>query len=172
VFNLKLFIDGSVDTKTRIGFGAYLAVDEAGLSLNDLNAKVAVKRFDNTSSTTLELQTLLWAINDVLLLHSETAVQFVIYTDSQNIVGLLARRNKLEQEDYCANSGKRLNNASLYQQFFMVLDQCNCQIIKLAGHKPKNLKDDLDRVFALVDKAARSSLRKYNRATFESITLK
>lgn len=169
MFNLKLFIDGSVDTKTRIGFGAYLVVNDTALPLADLKTKVSVKRFENTSSTTLELQTLLWALDEVLVLYSATATQVEIYTDSQNIVGLLERRNKLEQQDYRANKGKRLNNARLYQQFFNLIDQCNCEVIKIAGHKPKHLKTDLDRVFALVDRASRSSLREFNRSVLDVI---
>jgi len=53
-----LLTDGSVDTKTRIGFGAYLVINGMDSSLADLKTKVKVKKFENTSSTTLELQNL------------------------------------------------------------------------------------------------------------------
>lgn len=158
-----LFTDGSVDTKTRVGFGAYLAVKDMELPLVDLKAKVKVKQFENTSSTKLELQALLWAMDDALLLSPEKPIRVFIYSDSQNIVGLLARRSGLEQRDYYASNGKLLNNAELYQQFFKAIDQCNCQIIKVDGHKPQDIKNNVDRVFALVDKASRSALREFNR---------
>lgn len=158
-----LFTDGSVDTKTRVGFGAYLAVKDMELPLVDLKAKVKVKQFENTSSTKLELQALLWAMDDALLLNPEKLMRVAIYSDSQNIVGLLARRSGLEQRDYYASNGKLLNNAELYQQFFKAIDQCNCQIIKVDGHKPQDIKNNVDRVFALVDKASRSALREFNR---------
>lgn len=160
--NLILFTDGSVDTKTRIGFGAYLAVSDIELPLADLNAQVKVKQFENTSSTKLELQTLLWAMDDALLVSAEKTLQITIYSDSQNIVGLPARRSGLEQRDYFASNGKRLSNAELYQQFFKALDQCNCQISKVEGHKPQHAKNTIDRVFALVDKTSRSALREFN----------
>jgi ribonuclease HI len=163
VFDLMLFTDGSVDTKTRIGFGAYLAVKDMELPLVDLKAKVKVKQFENTSSTKLELQTLLWAMDDALLLNIEKSMQVAIYSDSQNIVGLPARRSALEQRKYYASTGKLLNNAELYQQFFKAIDQCNCQIIKVGGHKPQHLKNTVDSVFTLVDKASRSALREFNR---------
>jgi ribonuclease HI len=50
-----LFTDGSVDTKTRSGFGAYLAVKNIELPLVDLKSHVKIKQFENTSSTTLKL---------------------------------------------------------------------------------------------------------------------
>ena len=163
MFDLILFADGSVDTKTRIGFGAYLAVNDITQPITALKAKVKVKQFENTSSTTLELQTLLWAVGDVILLSEQRKMQIVIYSDSQNIVGLLARRSGLERRGYLTNNGKRLNNAELYQQFFNMMDRCNCQIIKVDGHNPQHLKSNVDRVFASVDKAARSALRNFNK---------
>jgi len=60
-----LFTDGSVNTQSNIGYGAYLAVSERGLSLNSVRTSVKVRRFEHTSSTKLELQTLLWALNDI-----------------------------------------------------------------------------------------------------------
>lgn len=158
-----LFTDGSIDAKTRIGFGAYLAVNGMGASLADLKSKVKLKKFENTSSTTLELQTLLWTMDDAFLLPTEKTMTIVVYSDSQNIVGLLARRSGLEERDYFASNGNRLNNAELYRQFFKAIDQCNCQIIKVDGHKPRQGKNDIDRIFSLVDKASRFALREFNR---------
>ena len=62
---LMIFTDGSVNTQSNIGYGAYLAVSERGLSLDSLRARVKVRRFENTSSTKLELQTLLWALRGI-----------------------------------------------------------------------------------------------------------
>ena len=55
-----LFTDGSVSPKSHIGYGAYLAVSETDLSLPALKRRVKIRVFKNTSSTKLELQTLLW----------------------------------------------------------------------------------------------------------------
>ena len=162
LYDLMLFSDGSVDAKTRIGFGAYLAINNMESSLADLKSKVKVKQFENTSSTTLELQASLWAMDDAFLLTAEKAIRVAIYSDSQNIVGLSARRSGLEEREYCASNGKRLSNAELYRQFFKAMDQCNCQIIKVDGHKPHQDKNDIDRIFAVVDKASRSALREFN----------
>lgn len=158
---LILFTDGSVNTKTRIGFGAYLAVTDLDSPVIDLTTKIKVKKVTNTSSTKLELQTLLWAINDAALTSETEIADIVIYTDSQNIVGLPARRSGLEQRGYYSGNGRRLNNTELYQQFYAMMEHYNYQIIKVAGHKPKQTKNTVDKLFSLVDNASRSALRAY-----------
>jgi ribonuclease HI len=157
-----LFTDGSVDSKTHIGYGAYLIVSNLELPLDVQKANVKIKRFDNTSSTKLELQTLLWALNEIALLNPTKKTNVVAYTDSQNSVSLPERRAKLEQQNYVANSGKRLNNADLYQDFFRLMDQFNCQLVKVKGHKIKQAKDQVDQIFELVDRASRAALSNKN----------
>ena len=59
---LLLFIDGSV--KENIGYGAYLSVPEHKLHLMPMETNVQLKRFEKTSSTKLELQTLIWSLEE------------------------------------------------------------------------------------------------------------
>lgn len=159
--NLILFTDGSVDTKTKIGFGAYLVVENVETPAVDLIAKAKTKKFENTSSTLLEMQALLWAIDDGVSSNKEKTIKLIIYTDSQGILGLLTRRKKLEQRDYYTNSGKRLKNATIYQDFYNIIDRYDCLIIKVDGHKPIHEKNDIDKIFTLVDKASRLTLRSF-----------
>ena len=156
---LMLLTDGSVDTQSNIGYGAYLAVSERGLSLDSLRTRVKVRRFEHTSSTKLELQTLLWALNDI----QASGRKVIVYTDSQNIMGLQGRRDRFEQNDYRSKKNKRLNNYELYQEFYRMTDQLDCEFIKVRGHKVSNQKDDIDRFFTLVDRASRKALRRDNR---------
>lgn len=156
VDKLIIFTDGSANTKLKIGYGAYLAVSEPELSLDALKKQVKVKRFEHTSSTKLELQTLLWVLSDIFA----SGNKVIIYTDSQNIMGLPKRRERLEKNNYCSKKNRRINNYELYQQFYKITDQINCEFIKVHGHKISNKKDDIDRLFTLVDKASRSALRK------------
>jgi len=156
---LILLTDGSVNTQSNIGYGAYLAVSERGLSLDSLRTRVKVRRFEHTSSTKLELQTLLWALSDIQAL----GIKVIVYTDSQNIMRLQRRRDRFEQNDYRSKKNKRLNNYELYQEFYRMIDHMDCELVKVRGHQVSNQKDDIDRLFALVDKAARSALRGDNR---------
>ena len=156
---LMLLTDGSVNTHSNIGYGAYLFVPERGLSLDSLRTCVKVRRFDHTSSTKLELQTLLWALSDIQALGSKV----IVYTDSQNIMGLQRRRDRLEQNYYRSKKNKRLNNFELYQEFYRMMDQLDCEFVKVRGHQVSNQKDDIDRLFTLVDRASRNALRGDNR---------
>jgi ribonuclease HI len=156
---LMLFTDGSVNTHSKIGYGAYLAVSERGLSLDSLRPRVKVRRFEHTSSTKLELQTLLWALSNIQALGSRV----IVYTDSQNIMGLQGRRDRFEQNDYRSKKNKRLKNYELYQEFYRMTDQLDCEFVKVRGHRVSNQKNDMDKLFTLVDKASRSALRGDNR---------
>jgi ribonuclease HI len=149
-----------VNTHSNIGYGAYLAVSERGLPLDSLRSRVKVRRFEHTSSTKLELQTLLWALSDIQALGSR---RVIVYTDSQNIMGLQGRRDRFEQNDYRSKKNKRLKNYELYQEFYRMTDQLDCEFVKVRGHRVSNQKDDIDRLFTLVDKASRNALRGNNR---------
>lgn len=154
--NLNLFTDASVNPQLKIGYGAYLAVPGETPSLASLQAEVNVKKFDATSSTRLELQTVLWALTDVQPLGNRIRV----YTDSQNIVGLPARQDRLEKNAYLTKKNTRIRNGDLYKKFYTLMDQLDCEFIKIKGHAASSQKDELDRLFTLVDRASRQALRK------------
>lgn len=151
--DLILFTDGSVNTQSKIGFGAYLVVHD--LSLDPSQADIQLKSFEQTSSTKLELQTLLWALREI----QTSAKSVTVYTDSQNIVGLPGRRERLEQNNYYSKNGKRLKNYELYQDFFYLVAQVNCVFVKVRGHLKSYQKDRIDCFFTLVDRASREALR-------------
>jgi len=150
--SLNLFCDGSVNPQKKIGFGAYFIYDE---SLKTQDIKTI--KFENTSSTKLELEVLIWALCDKRILNKNIN----IYTDCQNILGLANRREKLERNFYKSSTGKEIKNKELYKVFFELCDKFNCKFIKVKGHKPSNEKDDIDKLFNLVDKASRKALREY-----------
>ena len=152
---LMLLTDGSVNTQSKIGYGAYLSVSERGLSLDSLRESVKVRRFEHTSSTKLELQTLLWALRDIQAFGGKV----VVFTDSQNIMGLPGRRERFEQSNYRSKKNRLLNNYELYQEFYRITDQLKCRFVKVHGHQASNQKDDIDRLFTLVDRASRNALR-------------
>ena len=145
----KLFTDGSVNPQKRVGFGAYMTVSNK----NEVS-QIAVKKFENTSSTQLELQTLLWALESI-----EITTELSVYTDCQNILGLPSRRKGLEQRNFHSKTGKALKHSQLYKKFFKLIDQYPCKFIKVKGHKKSFLKDETDTLFTLVDKASRDTLR-------------
>lgn len=152
---LILFTDGSVNTRSKIGYGAYLAVFDRDLALESLRKNIKVQRFENTSSTKLELQTLLWALNDIQAL----GCKVVVHTDSQNIIGLPGRRERLEKNEYRSKNNKLLNNYELYEEFYKISDQIDFELVKVRGHQVTSQKNEIDKLFTLVDRASRNALR-------------
>ena len=97
---LYVFTDGSVNTKTKTGYGAFLLTFDLNAPIDSLKNTIKVKRFEQTSSTKLELQTLLWSMNEALLMTDESDFTVTFYSDSQNIISLLSRRDRLEKNNY------------------------------------------------------------------------
>lgn len=154
--DLLLFTDGSVNTKSNFGYGALLAVSDPGMSDLELNKLVKIKRIEQTSSTKLELQTLLWALSELPGFKGK----ITLYTDSQNVLGLPGRRERLEKNDFYSKQNRRITHWELYQDFYRLTDELNIEIRKVSGHKRTSVKDNIDRLFTIVDRAARNAVRK------------
>lgn len=152
-----VFCDGSAHAPTGFGCGAYLITGDITLPISTLAEGVKTRPFAQTSSTRLELQTLLHALSELRSGISKVTV----FTDSQNIVGLPGRREKLERQQFCSKQGKPLSNSDLYQAFFMALDIRPIELIKVKGHSRGQDKTAVERIFALVDQAARRECRAY-----------
>lgn len=150
-----LLTDGSVNPTSKVGYGAYLALNSVDEQISRAMKCVKIKRFENTSSTKLELQTLLWALEET---RSSSTIK-TVYTDSQNIVGLLGRRIRFEKNDYYTKAGKLIANHELYRKFYDKVDALGIEIIKVKGHQPFSQKDKLLKLFTLVDQASRNALR-------------
>lgn len=159
MLHLQVFTDGSVNTQLKVGYGAYLVVADPRVSIEALKEKVKIKRFEKTSSTKLELQTLLWALNEITHLIENNDFTLTVYTDSQNIISLPGRRADLEQRNYISSKNKRLNNYELYKEFYRLTLSITCSFVKVVGHQVASQKNEIDRVFSLVDKASRRALR-------------
>ena len=83
----------------------------------------------------------------------------VVYTDSQNIIGLPGRRERLEKSEYRSKNNKLLNNYELYEEFYRITDQIDVELVKVRGHQATRNKNEMDRIFTLVDRASRSAMR-------------
>lgn len=150
-----LFTDGSVDTNSNIGIGACLLITKPETSFDVLSKQVRLKRFENTSSTKLELETLLWSLSEIQI----TDKKIIVYTDSQNTVGLPGRRKRFEQNNYRTKKNEQIKNYKLYQEFYKITDVLNCEFIKVRGHQKSHQKDYIQKLFTLVDRASRKALR-------------
>lgn len=152
---LFLFTDASVDPKSGIGYGAYLFLGEYELQAPLAKLKIKTKRFENTTSSKLELEALLWALG----LIPKADYKLIVYTDCQNIITLKSREAGLKQSNYLTKNSTLIKNHELYKRFYEMIDLFDYDIIKLKGHKKPQDKDIADNFFTLVDRASREALR-------------
>ncbi len=127
--------------------------------------KIQLRKFNHTSSTTLEIQTALWALENRLLEAANHSQSITLFTDSKSLFELAQRRPKLEANQFCSKkTAEPLHNADLYRRYFSLTDQLELEVVKVKGHGPKGLRNDAETIFSLVDKQARKELRALDRA--------
>ncbi|MBL6763432.1 MAG: hypothetical protein ISQ14_00640 [Verrucomicrobiae bacterium] len=162
-----LFTDGSTNPALRIGVGAAMAVPRAWLERDadqilpdEVAALTVSRRFTDTSSTRLELETVLWAMRE----HAPGKVSLALGTDSQCVAGLPARRERLEATAFVSGaSGAELRHADLYREFYRELDRRPVALFKLAGHADYRYQEAAQRIFHFVDREARRQLKRWMR---------
>lgn len=165
--SFALFTDVSVNPQRKLGIGGYLLVPVSFLEIepdeidrDEVSARLKTRRFTETSSTKLEVQTVLWALeNSQKELTGSAYGSLRIYTDSQCVVGLAGRRANLVSSDFMAKrSGQPLKNALLYRSFYEAADQLGFQLIKVPGHSRACSHDSVQRIFSYVDREVRKTL--------------
>ncbi len=163
-----LFIDVSLDPVRRIGIGAYLAVSASLAEVippidvrRELFNHLELRRFEGTSSTTLEVQTVLWALEAHLMMSAVSGPKKLrVYSDSQCIAGLLKRRLSLAAKGFRGRGTDRpLRNAALYRRFYELHDVLDFEVAKVNGHTRRDSRNAVQEVFAYLDRNVRKSLR-------------
>jgi len=163
-----LFTDVSLNPARKLGFGAYLVIPSSFLEIPperiirpEFVAQIRLQRFEVASSATLEVQTLLWALEDFQKGSSGSRFGTLeVYSDSQCVTGLLRRRSRLETKGFCSKGTNRtLTNAHLYRKFYEFHDALGFKVIKVAGHTRSCSHDAIHRIFSFVDKEARKTLK-------------
>ena len=166
--SFALFTDVSLNPRLKLGVGAsllvsasFLKVPPQGIERSEINKHLVLQRIENTSSTRLEVQTVLLGLEDYQkLLKAFGTGELRIYTDSQCVAGLLKRRPALEANDFLSKkTNSLLSNAVLYQRFYKLFDELGFEIIKLPGHSRSCSRDTIDCIFSSVDVEARKELK-------------
>lgn len=147
-----IFCDISVEPKSKIGFGAYLVLNDLTEEIHDKNIRLV--ELVDTSSTKAEIETFITALNSI---PNDTS-DLIIYTDSQCLEGILDRRKRLEKKNFQGRGGE-LNNAELYKEIYKLYDKLHFKIVKVRGHAKVNEQNKYEKIFSFVDKASRRALR-------------
>ena len=170
--SFALFIDVSLDPRHRRGVGASLLVPDSFLEAQPgsitrahLSGQLKMRRFENTSSTRIEVQTVIWALDGMQTTtprHSRMLLR--VYTDSQCVAGLPGRRSKLSSCGFMSQkTGQPLRNADLYRTFYEHLDRIGFTVFKIDGHRRALSRNSVQQVFACVDQEVRKALRNWVR---------
>jgi ribonuclease HI len=168
--NYLIFTDGSSHPQKKIGIGAFLLLDHSliesdfkNLDKEELYHKVKINKFFDTSSSRLEVETVIWTLQEVKKFFPDLKeINFTLFTDSQTVAGLMGRRERLKNSNYIAkSSGKELRNSDLYKKFYKLYDELNLNIKKVKGHTSLKRFDTVQFIFSIVDQKVRSNLKKW-----------
>jgi ribonuclease HI len=172
--SFALFTDVSLNPQHKYGLGAcllvpskYLETAPQDIRREEISAQLQLKMFTETSSTRLEVQTLLWALENYRAeFNGSDLGSLWVYTDSQCIVGLQGRRAGLEANNFLSRRSKRpLKNTLLYRAFYAAYDELGFELIKVAGHSRSCSHDTVQRIFSYVDKEVRKTLPLWTEET-------
>ncbi len=152
---MYLLTDCSVSSQAGFGIGGYLFLQNVDRSIESLPETIRLKRFEGATSTELELKTLLWALDEC----KRAARKATVFTDSQNIVGLQERRDRLEKASFQNGKGERLKLVQLYQQYFQSVDEYGFDVFKVKGHTRKSEQSEIEQCFSYLDRCVRKELR-------------
>lgn len=166
--NYSLFTDASLNPGLKVGVGGYLIIPESfiktpsnPIKMSKLDEILVLRRFEDTSSTKLEVQTVLWALEEYCAGSTISSPgKLHIYSDSQCVEGLLPRRARLENSGFHCRGGNRLlKNASLYGKYYEFHDRLKFEVTKVAGHTRFRSRNTVQRVFSFVDQKVRKALK-------------
>jgi predicted GIY-YIG superfamily endonuclease/ribonuclease HI len=161
--DFAIFMDVSVSPGLRLGVGAYVMIPASFLESSkvigrlQIAGRIKVQRFEGTSSTRLELQTVLWALSEN---RQGPQGSLTIYSDSQCVSGLLRRKPRLLAAGFLSKkTNQQLGNASLYRTYYEFHDELSFHVVKVAGHHRARDQDTTQQIFSFVDREARRALK-------------
>ena len=149
-----------LNPELKVGVGGYLIVPESFIKtpsnlikISELDEILVLRRFENTSSTKLEIQTVLWALEEYCIGSTISGSgKLHIYSDSQCVEGLLPRMARLESNGFHCRGGNRLfKSASLYGKYYEFYDRLKLDAIKVADHIRFPSSNTVQRIFFFLD---------------------
>ena len=161
-----LFTDASLNPGFKVGVGGYLLVPESfiktpsnRINISELDELLVLRRFEDTSSTKIEVQTVLWALEEYCIGSTISKPgKLHIYSDSQCVEGLLPRRARLESSGFHCRGGNRLlKNASLYGKYYEFHDRLMFDVTKVAGHTRSRSRNTVQYIFSFLDQKVRKA---------------
>ena len=127
---ITVYTDGSCREQERAG--AWVAI------LLFRGSKIVLSGKEKcTTHNRMELTAVLQAI-EYIRDHISSHSAIKIYSDSQYVVNLPARKEKLTAAHYITKKGKELNNSDLLKIFFTYLNEYPVELLKIKAHQKKS----------------------------------
>jgi ribonuclease HI len=147
---VKIYTDGSCNTTLKIGGWAAI------IFLNDEKNTLTGTEF-NTSHNRMELTAVIESLKFVeKQINSEILVN--VYSDSQYVIRIPERIEKLKSNYFLTARGKPVRNADLIEKLIHLIEIANIEFIKVKAHQKKNELENYNRE---ADKISRKKVRNY-----------
>lgn len=125
-----VYTDGSCHTQLRTG--AWVAILLIGTEKIILSETVT-----DTTHNRMELTAVIAAIQHVLL-HFPHVTQMQVFSDSQYVINLPDREERLKKQDFITGKGKELQNITLVKTFLQLLTCITVEFVKIKAHQKKS----------------------------------
>ena len=126
----EIYTDGSCHTQNRIG--AWVAIIFTATGKKALAETVA-----DTTHNRMELLAVIKGI-EYIKRNYPGITTIKLFSDSQYVVGLPARKEKLSAAGFSTKKGKSLQNADLVKELFGQLSQLPVEFIKVKAHQKQD----------------------------------
>jgi ribonuclease HI len=127
---MEIYTDGSCNTQACVG--AWVAIVLVGTEKHLLSG-IATSTTNNAMELTAVIKAIEYVNNQYAGIN-----RIKIISDSQYVVGLIARREKLVRLDYCSQKGKPLPNAALVKQLLQLSLTVELEFVKIKAHQKVN----------------------------------
>lgn len=147
---VEIYTDGSCHTQILIGAWASLIyLNEKKVKLSDVEL--------NTTHNRMELTAVIKAINYIDELKIQVD-EIKIYSDSQYVVNLITRKNKLKNNNFITKKGTLIQNFDLIKLLIHQIETHHLIFIKVKAHEKDGDKKNKE-VDAIVRRLVREKIK-------------
>lgn len=151
---IKIYTDGSCHTQLLTG--AWAAI------IFNADEKEILKGWEeDTTHNRMELQGVIKAL-EYLIERKETK-NVSVYSDSQYVVNLLSREQKLKSKNFLTNKGTPIQNVVLVKRLLELIEQTSPTFVKVKAHQKNG--DLINKEVDLIVRAlVRARVKEYGRS--------
>lgn len=146
----KIITDGSSSPRYRIGaWASRIVMGQDSLILQDTE--------HDTSQHAMELKAVISSLQYIQY-RFQNVFAVAVYTDSQYVLTLVERQERLVANDFKSRKGRAIANQELIRRFYGLLTQFDVSMIKVPGHAKSGISQISD-YHREVDKLSRKLVR-------------